>query len=283
MDRQTESGLYKWTSLREGKKKYLYGVSGTPRGLWVTGAEGILLYRDHETDASWKKRPPPSEDALEGIWIDGSRLWVAGGSTVLSEEQGRWRRFEIPASLKAEAVWASGEHVILSGQGVYCSHNAGQSWSASPLPAGDYHSIFGNEQVVISASTNGTIARSEDRGRSWSTQHVEHKLWGLSGTSTHLFAVGDEGLILRSKDQGKTWELTATKTQSALHGVWASSDGFVLAAGAGGCILSSEDFGESWIEEHSGTESFLMGAWGDSQGRLFAVGEHGVVLARTRA
>jgi photosystem II stability/assembly factor-like uncharacterized protein len=283
MDRQTEPELYKWTSLRDGKKKYLYGVWGTPRGIWVTGAEGILLYRDYETDASWKKRPSPSEDALEGIWIDGSRLWVAGGSTVLSEEQGRWRRFEIPASLKAEAVWASGEHVILSGQGVYCSHNTGQSWSASILPPGDYHSIFGNDQVVLCASTNGTIARSEDRGRSWSTQRVEHKLWGLSGATTSLFAVGDEGLMLRSKDQGKTWERKDAKTKKDLRGVWASSSGFVIAAGIGGSISSSKDFGESWTEEQSGTESSLMGVWGDSQGRLFAVGEHGVVLSRSKA
>jgi photosystem II stability/assembly factor-like uncharacterized protein len=282
MDRQTESALPNWTLLREGKKKFLHGVWGTPRGLWVTGAEGILLYRGYEAEASWKKRPPPSEDALEGIWIDGSRLWVAGGSTVLSEEQGRWRRFEIPASLKAEAVWASGEHVILSGQGVYCSHNSGQSWSANALPAGDYHSIFGDDQVVLCASTNGTIARSEDRGRSWSTQHLAYQLWGLSGAASHLFAVGNDGLVLRSSDQGLTWEVKDAKTRRSLHGVWASPRGFVLAAGADGVIVSSEDFGESWREEQSGTEAFLMGAWGDTHGRLFVVGEHGVVLSRSR-
>jgi len=108
---------------------------------------------------------------------------------------------------------------------------------------------FIDDSIGVTCGNNGTIFRTTDRGKNW-TSKSDSSLGNLYSV-TFLFKtkgiiVGENGIILNSSDKGETWQKTPPLTNNSLFSVHFidTSTGFIV--GANGTILKSIDSGISW-------------------------------------
>ena len=137
---------------------------------------------------------------------------------------------------------------------------------------------------LIGVGERGVIARSDDGGKSWSSQ--------LSPTSRTLtavafaddkvgVAVGHGGTILRTEDAGKTWAAVtfAEIGRDAVLGVTALRNGQIVAYGAFGMYLVSPDHGKTWRRDRVMGDDFdrHISRVIDTREAMFLVAETGVI------
>lgn len=114
--------------------------------------------------------------------------------------------------------------------------------------------------IWIAVGDNGTILRSSDGGKLWSSVSspiVDH-LRGVSIRGTLGLAVGLSGQVLRSTDAGVSWTAEARPTSKNLYSV-SVGDSVAVITGEEGTILVSTDAGVSWSPRTAGTASVLFG------------------------
>ncbi len=96
---------------------------------------------------------------------------------------------------------------------------------------------------------------------------------GVQGLDT--WAVGRGGVIVRQEAGAENWGQTPSPSDANLRGVWASSDGDVVAVGDQGTLLGFD--GVSWTVSTSPTVKDLRGVWLGEDGTGIAVGWHTVL------
>ena len=115
---------------------------------------------------------------------------------------------------------------------------------------------------MVAAGAGGTILRSVDAGRSWTTVD--------SGTGLELRAVasappsvalvvGENGTVLRSEDAGRSWRAVSSGTTSTLRAVGLASPSIAVAVGDDGVVVRSIDGGATWRASENGTRATLRG------------------------
>ena len=118
-----------------------------------------------------------------------------------------------------------------------------------------------SSNVVWASGQRGTVVRTTDGGRSWSS----HTLPGASGLDlravaatsarvAHAISIGDSSRIYRTMDGGRTWTLrwSATRKGTFLDAIrfWDARHGIAMSDPVDGrfLILTTSDGGDSWQE-----------------------------------
>ena len=140
-----------------------------------------------------------------------------------------------------------------SGTTGYRSVDNGTTWTDVTLPSGGtYNGVtFGNNifvAVAETASSTAVVARSVDRGASWSSIDITSVgLYGVTFGNNIFVAVGDNGKIVRSTDNGSSWTAVTSPTSLNLNAVgFADGTSTFAAVGDNGTIVLSTDNGSSW-------------------------------------
>ena len=140
-----------------------------------------------------------------------------------------------------------------SGTTGYRSVDNGTTWADVTLPSGGtyYGVTFGNNifvAVAETASSTAVVARSIDRGASWSNIDITSVgLYGVTFGNNIFVAVGDNGKIVRSTDNGSSWTAVTSPTSLDLNAVgFADGTSTFAAVGDNGTIVISTDNGSSW-------------------------------------
>ena len=140
-----------------------------------------------------------------------------------------------------------------SGTTGYRSVDNGTTWADVTLPSGGtyYGVTFGNNifvAVAETASSTAVVARSIDRGASWSNIDITSVgLYGVTFGNNIFVAVGDNGKIVRSTDNGTSWTAVTSPTSLDLNAVsFADGTSTFAAVGDNGTIIISSDNGTSW-------------------------------------
>ena len=131
------------------------------------------------------------------------------------------------------------------------------------------------------AGAFGTIARTDDGGKTWHTQvsHTVEHLYGVGFVDTrHGWIVGRMGIILHTDDGGETWQHQSSGLDKHLFAVRALDPMHATAVGDWGTILSTGDGGKTWQQNPLNRDVILNSeAWPDAQ-HGWIVGEAGTIL-----
>ncbi len=193
-----------------------------------------------------------------GRFITSSAQW--GDAFLVSEDFTKWRGHQL------KGLWEGGNtHHMINGYGdyadgtfivvgdnhhVFYSHDAGETWGYSQIPAEAGKSqqgiAYGNGVFLVGYDAH--VARSEDGGKTWELR--EHGLegrraWrGLSFVKDQFWLTGRFGKHSRSSKEGLTWE----DLPDAPGGTFVASEKGTLINVERGRpdILRSTDDGTTW-------------------------------------
>jgi photosystem II stability/assembly factor-like uncharacterized protein len=115
---------------------------------------------------------------------------------------------------------------------------------------------------VLASADSGRIARSTDKGSSWSTITFPSptKLFDIHAFDSLRFLVlGQFGGIYRTTDGGQQWMQANVPTQSDLRRFAFLTDQHGFAAGDGGALVETNDGGQTWTVPGQG----LVGSFFD--------------------
>jgi len=186
------------------------------RPTWRTGSHGSNLYKNRETQMKKKK----VQDLVVSIVACSLLLMMA-----------RFAESLIPAAFDPSKFTPS---VVEPRDTLYGVVTVGN-------------------KVIWMAGSNGKVVRSEDDGKTWSSQEpgiVENLQDIAAWDESRAVAVGNEGVIIVTQDGGKTWqriEAPRSEVQNKLNQVQAGPAGKGWAVGLMGAVLGTEDFGKSWV------------------------------------
>jgi len=208
-----------------------------------TGSDAMTLYSSGDSGATWTQTSAPTN-----AW------WCVASSA---------------DGAKLVAVTAPFTNYTLGGYigdgGVYCSSNAGLTWTRTSAPSNFWRSVVSSidgTKLVASAGLyslnhtgDGAIYSSSDSGTTWIRTSPPTNDWhsvAASSDGTKLVAVAD-GPIYVSADAGVTWTLASAPSNS-WSSVASSADGTKLVAAANGWldgliltyVYTSGDSGATW-------------------------------------
>ncbi len=142
---------------------------------------------------------------------------------------------------------------------------------------------------IVAAGERGTIAVSENNGRSWDIRHRDDTtpvtLTDISVIDDNLLlAVGHDGVMLRSEDAGISWSQVMRDSElgEPLLGTWSNDGEKIFAFGSFGRFMVSHDGGESFNDiELPIYGEHLAAMDGNADGVRMMVGEMGLVMRST--
>lgn len=225
--------------------------TGGPRRCWIAGAaEGVAKFRDGAWERFNPDGPPPLGTAAMAGEASGA-LWIAeaGGPPLVVRRRapnGRWRRFEAPASLGAQAPWraiavdaVSGEKWIAADGTIVVLGAAGAAAGARDLPDLKTQPPY-QLAIGLNSTTNKRELRLSNAVQNMGDGplHVEGRVDAATGTTfaiQHLFR-GDQD---KEQFHAGTFTFASHASHNHMH-----VDNFatyqlreVLAGGAVGEIL----------------------------------------------
>lgn len=145
-----------------------------------------------------------------------------------------------------------------------------------------YGLYFLNEQTGFAIGDSGTILKTIDKGKTWTSINSGANA-GLNEitfvSSTKGFIVGNSGTFLKSTDGGSSWSFQSGITNLTLNGICFinnSNTGFMV--GDVGLILKTTDGGSNWNTKNSGVVYSLSSVAFANDTLGFAVGSGGTLL-----
>ncbi len=143
---------------------------------------------------------------------------------------------------------------------------------------------FIDDSIGITCGNNGTILRTTDFGKNW-TSIGDSSIGNLYSVTflnkTNGIITGENGIILTSFDKGSTWQKNKALTFNSLFSVHFidNSTGFIV--GANGTILKSIDSGSSWQFIDSPVSDVLYSVFFLTKFDGFITGWDGEILKTT--
>jgi photosystem II stability/assembly factor-like uncharacterized protein len=236
-----------------------------------------------------------AHEALFGIAVDGSRAVAvgAGGAIMESADGGKtWKAdADVPTPLSLLGVAMSkGEVIAVGQQGTVLLQTAPGKWSKADCGSDSRLfnvAIGGNVTAVVGSF--GTVLRSGDGGKSWTSIAPDWTKYTPNGEQPHLYDVavddkgtitvaGEFGFIMRTADAGKTWKLLH-KGSASIFAMELRPDGVGYAVGQDGALLRSADHGANWTELKSGSSAILLGVHSAPGGKVVVTGLHDMLVS----
>lgn len=265
------------------------------RAMGRRGSAGIIL-KTTDGGKTWTKPNLQVQGAIFTVYApDNSNCWIFGSRVALKTEDGGESWIPVIAQEEPEAgvelaefggegfggppqasssiqkasfhpeqmIWgidSSGQLVRLDEQGILVPAQL-QTERLTDV-------AFGSKEVGCAVGEYGTIATTDDGGKSW-TVHTKVKADTLmsisSPTKNVIWSVGLRGAAYMSEDAGKTWTPQNIVSDANLYDVafadqqngWATSRVIIRRGGleegggveASGAILKTTDGGKTWIKK----------------------------------
>jgi len=272
----------------------------------ILAVKETAVQRTQDNGASWEAVPlPPGVLALSGFRAFSARRFVLAdvdGRTWLSIDAGTtWNQRNAGgvAQPSVNSVWFfdSREGLAIADDGRSLrSADGGRTWTAAESDTVPWFRLqfLGDGSAGWLISLRGTIARTTDKGHTWSTALGAgsaslagvtdfHFVDAMHGWAVAPFGSG-VGTVFRTSDGGLTWQAVAAT---------ASSQGFFairfadalrgVVVGPSGVALATSDGGATWVPRSTGSFGQLFSvAFADATTAL-AVGEGGIVVRSTDA
>jgi photosystem II stability/assembly factor-like uncharacterized protein len=206
--RSTTDGGVTWTSQSVDTVAALYAVlMVSDRTGWIAGDLG-KVFRTTTAGASWQAVSTPDPVPLRDLDHVGSDLYVAGGATLLSREDG------------------------------------GDAWQKLTIPnAADIQTVeFTTETNGWIGDTNGHVWETTNAGQSWTVQisNTGIPVYGIGAYDQDVaWTVAEGGRLLRTNNGGGQWTRMTTDAAGALYAVAGAPDGPGIAVGALGALRST--------------------------------------------
>jgi photosystem II stability/assembly factor-like uncharacterized protein len=228
-------------------------------------------------------------DALFDVAFDGPNgLAVGAIGTVLATNDGgaSWTRQPLPVgNLALLSVAVVGSRCLAVGQtGLVFTAEDCKRWQASaPVTKARLLAVGVNARgVAYAVGAFGTILRSSDWGRTWSTRVVDWAGHTPDGAEPHLYdvhvaadgsalVVGEFELVLKSDAAGAQWK-ALHKGERSLFGLAVVDEKRAYAVGQSGAVLASTDGGSSWRTLATRTQAILTGVQAAAGGLLAVSG-----------
>ncbi|MGE3772140.1 MAG: WD40/YVTN/BNR-like repeat-containing protein [Gammaproteobacteria bacterium] len=227
----------------------------------AVGAAGKLL-ETKDGGASWTEGSSGTEFGLFGIAVKGEHKIIVGqrGTVLVGGADGKWTpgQSNTENRLLNVGVNSSGLAIAVGEFGtILRSRDGGKTWEQRPVDWTSFRDdgyephiysvdVQENGRILIGAEFAYVIT-SDDGGETFQLANKgEKSIFAMhvlpDGTA---YAVGQEGLAMKSTDNGATWAELNTNSNANLFGVWASSQGEVVATGMR-ALLRSSDGGQSF-------------------------------------
>lgn len=236
----------------------------TGKRLVTVGAYGDVLLSDNE-GKSWRQaQSVRTTTTLTSVsFLDDKQGWAVGhGGVIIATKDGgeNWSllagKLDGPEILFS-VLFTDANHGIAVGPYGYAieTTDGGKTWSKRELAQGEdgerhLNQIFaGPGGTLLIAAEAGTVFRSEDGGRTWTTTKVPYKgsLWGgLALSDGTLLMYGMRGHTLRSTDKGASWTDAVAGTDQSITGAAQLTDGTLYLVGLGGAVARSRDGGKTF-------------------------------------
>ena len=236
-----------------------------------------------------------AHEALFAVATEGNAAIAvgAGGAIVESGDGGKtWKPdADVPTQLSLLAVVLNkGQAIAVGQQGTVLLQTAPGKWTK--VDSGNDSRLFGvalGGGVAATVGSFGTVLRSADGGKSWTSIAPDWSKYTSNGEQPHIYDVavddkgvitvaGEFGFILRTADAGKTWQ-TLHKGSASLFAIDLRPDGVGYAVGQDGALLRSADHGLTWTTLKSGTSAILLGVHSTADGRVVITGMHDMLLS----
>ena len=239
----------------------------------AAGGFGLML-ETKDGGATWTNVDSGTDFGLFGIGIAGDHKIVVGqrGTVLLGGADGKWT----PATSGTESrllnvdVNSAGLAIAVGEFGtIMRSKDGGNTWDQRPIDWTAFRDdgyephiyavdVQENGRIVLGAEFAYVIV-SDDGGETFSLANKgEKSIFAMhmlpDGTG---YAVGQEGLALKTTDNGATWVGLNTSSTANLFGVWASSQGEIVATGMR-ALLRSNDAGATFT---SSTDLDVVRNW----------------------
>jgi len=260
--------------------------------LVVVGDYGVILLSD-DAGGTWRQAAAvATRNMLTAVtFADANRGWAVGhGGIVLHTADGgeNWAlQHAAGADVALLSVWfENASHGIAVGAFGHAmeTNDGGRTWTKLTIGEGDdrdrhlngIFAIAGGPLII--AAEAGTVFRSADNGRTWTSIRLPYagSVWGgmpLSDGTAIIY--GMRGHVLRTADQGRTWSDVPTGADQSFTGGIQLSDGTVALVGLGGVIARSSD-GRSFRSIIRPERQNFAAVGTGAPGRLVLVGLTGV-------
>ncbi|MFK0087323.1 WD40/YVTN/BNR-like repeat-containing protein [Pseudomonas sp. NPDC090755] len=252
----------------------LNAVTLAGQRLVSVGLRGNILYSDDQGN-SWQQADTPASVDLTALYfIDAQRGWAVGhdGLVLHSRDGGRsWERQLDGRQLLA--LWQA-------------ATPAEDRQTAAPLDSMNFPLLdvwFENEHNGFIVGAFNLILHTKDGGKHWSfwSHRAENPqglhLYGIRGTGTEVFAVGEQGLVLKlDRTQGR-FNAVKTPYHGSYFNLIATPD-LLLVIGLRGNAYRSTDGGGSWDKADTGTSASLAAGTVLADGSVMLVSMSGDLL-----
>jgi len=300
-----------WDLLQAESKAFWTSAAFDPgrNSIVLVGHNGDVL-RSTDQGASWQLGAVESNghrSFLTAVDYDprsASLLAVGEGGTVVRSVDGGadWQPASGDVSEGLKGLLTTPDRLVSFGAGglVVSSTDSGARW-AHARPALEYplrEVVAGPGGALLAGGALGTLLRSTDGGRNWSTLPVE---WPNANTPPDLrvllpnpagdafVAAGPPGAILRSNADATTWRLAHWSDIAEERAFpWMLADGarnLLVAVESRGLFQVSRDGGVGWtpvqVETPANEFAFWQGAVHAPTGTLLVAGKGGLAVRST--
>ena len=300
---RTENGGETWTkqmSISDPQVTAYYSdvcFTHPDTGVIALGGK-VLLTTDGGN--SWIDRKVCNDYIYDVSFCDTRNGMVVGSGSVLRTYDGgfTWAGCELPSYqwLYSGSMFDPlNAYVIRIGYGVpgsrmvelFKTTDGGITWESMirSMSLGEWVAQV-DEQIIVTAGSQGVINRSEDGGVTWESRDsgTDADLRAISFSGRDLgIAVGVEGEIVRSLDGGDTWEVVSRGSRMDLNDVFFTDPLKGTAVGLWGTVLRTSDGGKTWNEQSTGPanpyELTLHAVEFSDEDNGIAVGSSGIIIS----
>lgn len=249
------------------------------RSAWIAaGTRGCIL-RSLDNGQTWQRVATQLQLTFHALMFDertGKLLIGADdGVTGTSSDGGAtWNLvwIDMPDPLTPVAGFHRFGSVLLARSALgrfLLSHDDAESWDVMQSDSRAFFTDAASDperNVIVMIGHDGTILRSADGGKSWSSQ-----LLAPQGRASYLSAilhdarrkalvvVGHGGVVSSSSD-GTRWDHHSAGIRMRIDGLAHDADGGLVAVGSGGALARSGDGGRRWTLARDGFDGYLREA-----------------------
>ncbi len=264
----SEDGGASWVPMESGVKSDLRAIAFlTPEKAVAVGKGGVIL-KTADSGRSWARKKA-GMDLYAVQFTDENNGSAAGGNVgyiknrrlvVRTTDGGETWQPELKKRgpvLYGLASAGPGTPLVCGQKGDLVGRGDG-GWA--PLESPTKHvlsslAISGDTGVVV--GSYGTILRTEDGGRTWTTPSPDKQksvesvsFWG----SGYGLATGRETLVLWTTDGGRTWTDSPTVPGLYVENACLLNARTAVAEGQGGVIFRTSDAGATWEQIQTGVD-----------------------------